>query len=91
MYTILGIYKNTFSGLQGDCISKITLHMLTEKAFIVNIILRLLHNWPPAITDEELSINNIISEPKTYIDCSTKTPFFKHIVQITNYTSKQQT
>ena len=42
------------------------------------------------ILDEELSINNIISNEKRNTDYFTKTPYFKSMFKISHYTEKQQ-
>ena len=61
-----------------------------EVAYRVNNILHLLDTCQPTILDEELSINNIISNEKRNTDYFTKTPYFKPTFKISHYTEEQQ-
>ena len=56
----------------------------------VKNILKLLDICQSTIPNEELSINNIISDNKRTTDYFTKTFYFKSTFQITKYTKKQQ-
>ena len=63
----------------------------TRKKHIgVNNILQLLDICQSTILNEELSINNIISNENKNTDYFTKTPYFKPTFNISNYTEKQQ-
>ena len=61
-----------------------------EVAYRVNNMLQLLDISQSTILDEELSINNIISNEKTNTDYFTKTPYFKPTFKISHYTEEQQ-
>ena len=67
-------YKITLPlGLLGYCETNATTTSPTkEVAYRVNIILQLLAIWQSTILDEELSINNIISNEKRNTDYFTK-------------------
>ena len=65
-------------------------HPYMKKAYRVNNILQLLDICQSTILNEEISINNIISNEKRNTDYFTKTPYFKPIFNITNYTEHQQ-
>ena len=61
-----------------------------EVAYRVSNILQLLDICHSTIFDEELSINNIISNEKRNTDYFTKTPYFKPIFKKSHYTEQQQ-
>ena len=92
----LHVYNNTPYqvtlplGLLGYCESNATISPLHEKAYRVNNILQLLDICQSTILNEELSINNIISNEKRNTDYFTKTPYFKPAFNISNYTENQQ-
>ena len=90
----LHVYNNTPYqvtlplGLLGYCETNATISPIHEKAYRVNNILQLLDICQSTILNEELSINNIISnENRNYF---TKTPYFKPTFNISNYTEDQQ-
>ena len=71
-------YKITFPlGLLGYCETNATISHTKEIAYRVNNILQLLDICQSTILDEELSINNILSNEKGNTDYFTKTPYFK--------------
>ena len=76
--------------LLGYCETNATISPMHEKAYCVNIILQLLDICQFTILNEELSINNIISNEKRNTDYFTKTPYFKPTFNINNYTENQQ-
>ena len=76
-------------GLLGYCETKATTSPTNEVAYRVNNI-QLLDIGQSTILDEELSINNIISNEKRNTDFFTKTPYFKPTFKILNYTEEQQ-
>ena len=92
----LHVYNNTPYqitlplGLSGYCETNATTSPINEVAYRVNNILQLLDICHSTIHDEELSINNIISNEKRNTDYFTKTPYFKPTFNITNYTEEQQ-
>ena len=92
----LHVYNNTPYqvtlplGLLGYCETNATISPIHEKAYRVNNILQLLDICQSTILNEELSINNIISNEKRNSDYFTKTPYFKPTFNITNYTEDQQ-
>ena len=92
----LHMYKNTPYqvtlplGLLGYCETNATISPIHEVAYRVSNILQLLDICQSTILDEELSINNIISNEKRNTDYFTKTPYFKTTFIITNYTKEQQ-
>ena len=92
----LHVYNNTPYritlplGLLGCCETNATTSPVNEVAYRVNNILQLLDICQSTILDEELSINNIISNEKRNTDYFTKTPYFKPTFNITNYTKEQQ-
>ena len=92
----LHVYNNTPYqvtlplGLLGYCETNATNSPINEVAYRVNKILQLLDICQSTILDEELSINNIISNEKRYSDYFTKTPYFQPTFNITNYTKEQQ-
>ena len=92
----LHVYNNTPNkvilplGLLGYCETNATTSPVKEVAYRVNNILQLLDICQSTILDEELSINNIISNEKRNTDYFTKTPYFKPTFNITSYTEDQQ-
>ena len=92
----LHVYNNTPNkitlplGLLGYCETNATTSPVKEIAYRVNNILQLLDICQSKILDEELSINNIISNEKQNTDYFSKTPCFKPTLDITNYTKDQQ-
>ena len=92
----LHVYNNTPYqitlplGLLGYCETNATISHIIEVAYRVNNILQLLYICQSTILNEELSINNIISNEKRNTDYFTKTPCFKPTFNITNYTKEQQ-
>ena len=76
-------------GLLGYCETNATISPINEVAYRVNNILQLLDICQSTILDEELSINNKISNEKRNTDYFTKTPYFKPTFNITNYTKEQ--
>ena len=92
----LHVYNNTPYqvtlplGLLGYCEKNATISPIHEVAYRVNYILQLLDICQSTILDEELPINNIISNEKRNADYFTKTPYFKPTFNITNYTKEQQ-
>ena len=76
--------------LLGYCETNATTSPINEVAYRVNNILQLLDNCQSTVLDEELSINNIISNEKRNTDYFTKTLNFKPTFNITNYTTEQQ-
>ena len=92
----LHLYNNTSYqitlplGLSGYCKTNATTSPINEVAYRVNHILQLLDICQSSILDEELSINNIISNEKRNTDYFTRTPYFKPTFNITNYTKEQQ-
>ena len=77
-------------GLLGYCETNATTSPLNEVAYPVNNILQLLDICQSTILDEELSINNIISNEKRNTDYFTKTPYFKATFKSSHYTEEQQ-
>ena len=73
-------------GRLGYCKTNATTSPINEVAYRVNNILQLLDICQSTILDEELSINNIISNEKRNTEYFTKTPYFKPTFIITNYT-----
>ena len=79
----LHVYNNTPYqvtlplGLLGYCETNATISPIHEKAYRVNNILQLLDICQSTILNEELSINNIISNEKEIQIISQKTPYFK--------------
>ena len=90
------VYNNTPNkitlplGLLGYCETNATTSPVKEVAYRVNNILQLLDICQSRILDEELSINNIISNEKRNTDYFTKTPYFKPTFDITKYPKDQQ-
>ena len=84
-------YKITLLlGLLGYCETNATTSPTKEVAYRVNNILQLLDICQTTILDEELSINNLISNEKKKADYFTKTPYFKLTFKISHYTEQQQ-
>ena len=77
-------------GLLGYCKTNATISPIIEVAYRVNNILQLLDVCQSTILNEELSINNIISNEQRNTDYFTKTTYFKSTYNITNYTKEQQ-
>ena len=77
-------------GLLGYCKTNATTSPINEVAYRVNNILQLLDICQSTTLDEELYINNIISNEKRNTDYFKKTPYFKPTFNITNYTKEQQ-
>ena len=92
----LHVYNNTPYqvtlplGLLGYCETNATISPIHEKAYRVNNILQLLDICQSTILNEELSINNIISNENRNTDYFTKTPYSKPTFNISNYTEDQQ-
>ena len=92
----LHVYNNTPYqvtlplGLLGYCETNATILPIHEKAYRVKNILQLLDICQSTILNEELSINNIISNKNRNTDYFTKTPYFKPTFNISNYTENQQ-
>ena len=84
-------YKITLPfGLLGYCETNATTSPTQEVAYRVNNILQLLDICESTIFDEELSINNIISNGKRNTDYFTKTSYFKPTFKTSQYTEQQQ-
>ena len=84
-------YKITLPlGLLGYCETNATTSQTKEVAYRVNNIFQLLDICQPTILDEELSINNIISNEKRNTDYFRKTPYLKPTFKISHYTEQQQ-
>ena len=77
-------------GLLGYCETNATTSPTNEVAYRVNNKCQLLDICQSTILDEELSINNIISNKKIITDYFTKTPYFKPTFKITDYTEEKQ-
>ena len=77
-------------GLLGCCKIDATTSPTNEVAYRVNNILQLLDICQSTILDEELSINNIISNEKRNTDYFTKRPYFKPRFKKSHYTEEQQ-
>ena len=76
--------------LLGYCETNATISPVKEVAYRVNNILQLLDICQSTILNEELSINNIISNEKRNTDYFTKTPYFKPTFDKTKYTKNYQ-
>ena len=74
----------------GYCETNATTLPTNEVAYRVNNIIQLLDICLLTILDEELSINNKISNEKRHTDYFTKTPYFKPTFKISHYTEEQQ-
>ena len=92
MYIIIhSPYKITRPlGLLGYCKTNATASPTKEVANRVNSILQLLDICQSTILDEELSINNIISNEKRNMDYFKKIAYFKPTFKISHYTEQQQ-
>ena len=77
-------------GLLRYCETNATTLPTNEVAYRVNNILQLLDICQSTILDEELSINNIISNMKRNTDYFTKTPYFEPTFKKSHYTEEQQ-
>ena len=77
--------------LLGYCETNATISPINEVAYRVNNIFKLLDICQSTILDEDLSINNILSNEKKSTDYFTKLPYFKPTFNIANYTKEQQT
>ena len=77
-------------GLLGYSETNATTSPTNKVAYRVNKILQLLDICQSTTLDEELSINNIISNKKRNTDYFTKTPYFKPTFKISGYTEEQQ-
>ena len=77
-------------GLLGYCEANATTSPTNEIAYRFNNILQLLDIGQFTLLDEELSINNIISNEKRNTDYFTKTAHFKLTFKISHYTEEQQ-
>ena len=88
----LHVYNNTpyqvtlTLGLLGYCETNATISPTNEVAYRVYNIIKFLDICQSTILDEELSINNIISNEKRSTDYFTKTPYFKPTFKISDYT-----
>ena len=93
---LLHVYNNTPYqvtlplGLLGYCETNATISPINQVAYRVNNILQLLNICQSTILDEELSINNIVSNENRNTDYFTKTTYSKPTFHITNYTKEQQ-
>ena len=92
----LHVYKNSPYqiilplGFIGYCETNATTLPTNKVAYRVNNILQLLDICQSTIHDEELSINNIISNEKRNTDYFTNKPYFKPTFKISHYTEEQQ-
>ena len=77
-------------GLLGYCETNATTSHTHKVAYRVNNILQLLDKCQSTILDEDLSINNIISNEKRNTDYFTKTPYFKTTFKISHYKEERQ-
>ena len=83
-------YKITLLlGLLGYCETNATTSPTKGVAYRVNNLFQLLDICQSTILDEELSINNIISNEKRNTDYFTKTPQFKSTFKISHCTDEQ--
>ena len=83
-------YKLTLPlGLIGYCETNAKISPTKEKAYRVNNILQLLDICQPKILDEQLFINNMLSNEKRTTVNFTKRPYFKPLFQISKYTEEQ--
>ena len=92
----LHVYNNTPNKvtipleLLGYSETNATTSPVKKIAYRVNNILQILDICQSTILEEELSINNIISNEKRNTDYFTITPYFKPTFSITSYTEEQQ-
>ena len=77
-------------GLLGYCETNATFSPTKEVAYRVNNFLQLLDICQSTILDDELSINNIISNEKRNTDYFTITSYFEPTFQISKYTEEPQ-
>ena len=78
-------YKITLPlGILGYCETNATFSPTKEIAYRVNNILQLLDICQSTILDEEMSIDNNLSNEKQNTDYFTKTPYFKPIFKYQN-------
>ena len=77
-------------GLFEYCETNATTSPTNEVAYRVKNILQLPEICQSTTLDEELSINNIISNKTRNTDYFTKTPYFKPTFKISQYTEEQQ-
>ena len=77
-------------GLLGHCETNATTSPTNEVAHRVNNLLQLLDICQSTILDEELSINNIISNKNRNTDYFTKTPYFEPTFKILHIKEEQQ-
>ena len=95
-FTSLHVYNNSSYqitlplGLLGCYETNATASPTNKVAYRVNNILQLLDICQSTIFDEEISINNIISNEKRNTDYFTKTPYYKPTFNISQYTLDQQ-
>ena len=83
-------YKITLLlGLLGYCETNATTSPTKGVAYRVNNLFQLLDICQSTILDEELSINNIVSNEKRNTDYFTKTPQFKSTFKISHCTDEQ--
>ena len=90
MYNITPYQITLPLGLLGCCETNATISPINEVVYRVNNMLQLLDICQSTILDEELSINNVISNEKRNTDYFTKTAYFEPTFNITNYTKEQQ-
>ena len=84
-------YQSTLPvGLLGYCDTNATTSPTKEVAYRVNNIIQLLDMCQSTILDEELSINNIISNEKKKYRLFHKIPYFKPTFKISHFTMEQQ-
>ena len=74
----------------GYCETSATISPTKEVAYRKNNLLQLLHISQSTTLDEDLSINDIISNDKRNTDYFTKTPYFKPTFKISHYTEQRQ-
>ena len=85
------LYRITLPlGLLGRCETNATISPTVETAYRVNKILKIIDICQSSILNEELSINDLIIDPKRKTDYLTKTPYFKPTFLISKYTTEQQ-
>ena len=84
-------YQTTLTlGLLGYCETIASTSPVNEVAYQVNNVLQLLDICHSTIFDEDLSINNLITNEERNIDYFTKLPYFEPKSNKTNYTEEQQ-
>ena len=77
-------------GLLGYCETNATISPTKEIAYRVKNILQLLDICQSKFLDEELSINNILSNEKRITEYFPKTPYIKQTFQISKNAKEQQ-